>query len=265
MSANWQQFSQGWNQNTGWNQNQNHGWDQNQNQWHQNNSNHNWNIDNNTGNTYNTNYQPQPMQPQQTQHTPAHTFPPMPPPATGQATLTQTYTAARTTHQTTRNNPYIHQHQTPPQHQRMIYTPPSTTSTNTPHTTPPNTQQSTPNNPSSSTQATPHNTQPQTLTSQTGNKHTTPHYVAIPDKWTQTTEHITTAIPTWEDQYTNRSKHHHGADVEEFKDKIHSHYQLHPYYAMEVKIMLSGCYRKESLLGLSQPEQLQRVSLHHNY
>ena len=193
MSAKWQQFSQGsnqdqgWNPNTGWNQNQNQGWDQNQNQnqWYQNNSNHNWNFDNNTGNTYNTSYQQQQMQPQQTQHTPAHTFPPLPPPATGQATPTQTYTAARTTHQTTRNHPYIQQQQTPPQHQRMIYTPPSTTSTNTPHTTPPSTQQPTPSQSNSSTQA----TQPQIQTPQTSTKHTTPHYVAIPDKWTQTTEH----------------------------------------------------------------------------
>ena len=193
MSANWHNYNHGWNQNEGWNQNtgwnQNQGWDQNQG-WHQNSSNPSWNIDNNTGNMYTT-YQQQPQQPQHTQHPQGpHTFPPLPPPTTAQVTPTQPYTAIRTAHQTACNHPYAQQQQTPPQHQRMIHTPPTTTPTNTPHTTPPTTQHSASPNTSSNPQTTPTNAQTPALTQPTGGKYTTPHHVAIPDKWTQTTEHF---------------------------------------------------------------------------
>ncbi len=193
MSANWHNYNQGWNQNQGWTQNQgwsqNQGWDQNQG-WHQNSSNPSWNIDNNTGNSYNTTYQQHPTQPQQTQHAQAtHTYPPLPPPTTMQATPTQPYTAIRAAHQTARNSPYTQQQQTPPQHQRMVHTPPTTTPTNTPHATPPTTQHSSSPNTDSNPHTASTNVQTHAPTQQTGAKYTTPHHVAIPDKWTQTTEH----------------------------------------------------------------------------
>ena len=268
MSANWQHPSQGWNPNQGWNQNtgwnQNQGWDQNQNQWHQNNSNQNWNIDNNTGSTYNTNYQQHPTQPQQTQHTPAHTFPPLPPPTTGQAIPAQTYTAARTTHQTARNNPHLHQQQTPPQHQRMIYTPPTTTSTNTPHTTPPTTQQSTPHNPSSSTQVTPPSTQAQTQTPPTGTKYTTPHYVAIPDKWTQTTEHYDSNTnlggPVYKQIQASSWSRRRGIQGQDPLTLPAASLLRYGSEDHAIRLLSQGKF-----VGIVPTTKLQRVSLHRNY
>ena len=68
-------------------------------------------------------------------------------------------------------------------------------------------------------------------------------------------QNIMTATQIWEDQYTNRSKHQHGADAEEFKDRTLSHYQRHHYYGMDVKIMQSDYSVKANLLELSLLEQ----------
>ena len=72
-------------------------------------------------------------------------------------------------------------------------------------------------------------------------------------------QNIMTATQIWEDQYTNRSKHQHGADAEEFKDRTLLHCQHHRYYGMDAKIMQSGCYHKANLLELFQPEQWQSL------
>ena len=119
---------------------------------------------------------------------PTHPFPPAPPINIQAPTQTQHYGPIIAPAQQHRNHPYTQQHQVRPhQHRTNITAPTAATAPRPP-------QQATPTQPHTPTQSI-HTSQQMTPTSEHNTptsthvqKHTVPHNVQIPDKWTQTAD-----------------------------------------------------------------------------
>lgn len=145
-----------------------------------------------------TQTQPQhPAHMQQAQYTHSqHQFPPLPPPHTRYNTQAQQYAPVRAQQTAPRHNPYVQKQSVQNQQaQRIVYTQPVPTPANTPQQTLTPTQHTPASTTSNEQHATPQTiqaTQP-TLTPSSNStpqpKHTVPHTVTVPDKWSPTTEH----------------------------------------------------------------------------